>query len=786
MSAYLTNRDLPKSPALESKRELDSAAGFEQKAGHAGLLLTDELQTATERCRKKVQAIAKDCRERNFRFRDIEFDLEEDKERCLHGLETSEENRHSPSDVLRVTKIFEQPQFFIDGARSSDICQGTIGDCWFMSAMTAVCSMEGLIDRICVARDEQVGVYGFIFYRNSGWVDVIIDDLLYTNVPKYEELSVTEKRIYHNDKEQFNLRARKGGKSLYFAKSTTENETWVPLLEKAYAKIHGDYASLKGGSESEAIEDMTGALSTTFHVHDILDTDKFWDEQLLNANKNVLFGCLLDSMVGPNADSKVKGLYTLHSYSVLNALEVAGKRFLRLRNPWGESEWTGRWSDGSKEWTPEWLARLPELKHKFGDDGEFLMEYEDFLKTWTMIERSRLFDADWKMSSTWLNVNSRSFPCAWNFGDVSFTFSVTEDTPAVIVLSRLDERYFRELSGFYYWTMDFKVYRKDAPVEEPYARSTHTVFWKRSVNVELKNLEAGEYVVHVRLDRDERREKSYYKDSVKKWNHRKLSKVLAEAAVSKSIAANFDPTELDVFLPNPLENYAGQDLNALEISHYEESQTRLPVREVAPASISVPSTETKECHEKGDDAQSESSSVVLVEKGDCVEWQKIGHDKNKESKNDENDSSSQDKRDPPPPNNSVADPRTTSEIPIRTKESDEIHEGFNCDECNVAPIVGPRYHCLDATCIDYDLCSKCMAANKHDQNHRMLCIRNPVDASKLKDTVGEDEDNTITLGLRLYTKGDSVAKISGQLRHGNFIGWTKKDKRSATASISLS
>jgi hypothetical protein len=99
-----------------------------------------------------------------------------------------------------------------------------------------------------------------------------------------------------------------------------------------------------------------------------------------------------------------------------------GKRFLRLRNPWGEKEWKGPWSDGAKEWTPEWLERLPELKHKFGDDGEFLMEYKDFLKTWNWIERSRLFDSEWKMSAMWMNVNSRSFPCAWNFGDVSCKF----------------------------------------------------------------------------------------------------------------------------------------------------------------------------------------------------------------------------------------------------------------------------------------------------------------------------------------------------------------------------
>ena len=47
---------------------------------------------------------------------------------------------------------------------------------------------------------------------------------------------------------------------------------------------------------------------------------------------------------------------------------------------WGMSEWTGRWSDGSKEWTQEWLEILPKLGHTFGDDGQFVMECELFLK----------------------------------------------------------------------------------------------------------------------------------------------------------------------------------------------------------------------------------------------------------------------------------------------------------------------------------------------------------------------------------------------------------------------
>lgn len=81
--------------------------------------------------------------------------------------------------------------------------------------------------------------------------------MLFTNAPKWEELTKEEKDLYH-DKDQFNKISRKGGKILTFAKSGAHGETWVPLIEKAYAKFYGCYNHLQGGFPREAIEDLTG------------------------------------------------------------------------------------------------------------------------------------------------------------------------------------------------------------------------------------------------------------------------------------------------------------------------------------------------------------------------------------------------------------------------------------------------------------------------------------------------------------------------------------------------
>ena len=61
--------------------------------------------------------------------------------------------------VKRVSEIFQEPQFFIDGAGATDVYQGQGGDCWFLAALMAICAKrKDLIEEtLCVARDEKVG-----------------------------------------------------------------------------------------------------------------------------------------------------------------------------------------------------------------------------------------------------------------------------------------------------------------------------------------------------------------------------------------------------------------------------------------------------------------------------------------------------------------------------------------------------------------------------------------------------------------------------------------------------
>ncbi|RXG45144.1 hypothetical protein VDGE_30045 [Verticillium dahliae] len=420
-------------------------------------------------CRTKVRKIVDECRAVNQKYRDPHFDLEFDlkfgSRNCLDSLWNIKDREPPdpllrPRSIKRVVDIFDEPQFYIDDATAND----------------------------------EVGVYGFVFHRDAEWFSVIIDDKLYLTKPDYDE-SYLERNLW-DDRERINSEDayrkiyQSNSGALYFAQCENPNETWLPLLEKAYAKAHGDYSAIEGGFTGEAVEDLTGGVTTELYTTDILSKEVFWKQKLLRVNQDCLISC--STGFASRGRGERNGIVEMHAYSIMKAVELNGERLVHLKNPWGKGEWKGAWSDGSKEWTPEWLRQL---NHTFGDDGAFWISYTDLLKKYSMFDVTRLFGSDWTSKTKWTTLE---VPWVSDYHKTSFALTITRAGPVVIVLSQLDDRYFRGLEGQYRFDLGFRLHR--AGDGEAYVvRSEPAYRMRRSVNVEL-DLEAGDYEVHVRVE----------------------------------------------------------------------------------------------------------------------------------------------------------------------------------------------------------------------------------------------------------------------------------------------
>lgn len=132
----------------------------------------ESYREARAHCEQSVRKIIDECQAVNQKYTDVHFDLERDlkvtmKRDCIDGLVQDDEDRDTPDDVKRVTDLFDDPRFYSEGAGFDDIIQGATGDCWMMSAFSVLSCSEHLIRRVCVIQDQEVGVYGFVFFRGK-------------------------------------------------------------------------------------------------------------------------------------------------------------------------------------------------------------------------------------------------------------------------------------------------------------------------------------------------------------------------------------------------------------------------------------------------------------------------------------------------------------------------------------------------------------------------------------------------------------------------------------------
>ncbi|KAF8797221.1 Calpain-A like protein [Argiope bruennichi] len=275
---------------------------------------------------------------------------------------------HGAIEWLRPSEICSNPRLFVEGATRFDVVQGELGDCWLLAAVANLTLNDSLFYRV-VPNDQSfisdyAGVFHFRFWQYGRWVDIVVDDRLPTCDGR-----------------------------LVFMHSKHHNEFWSALLEKAYAKLHGSYEALKGGTACEAMEDFTGGVTEVYEL------DKAPSNFYRILHKAFERWSLMSCSIEPDPNvlemEMPNGLIKGHAYSItkVKLMEVQTPRLrgkiplLRVRNPWGnECEWRGAWSDRS----PEWSLITPEEKEalglRFDADGEFWISYKDFMENFHRVE----------------------------------------------------------------------------------------------------------------------------------------------------------------------------------------------------------------------------------------------------------------------------------------------------------------------------------------------------------------------------------------------------------------
>lgn len=210
-------------------------------------------------------------------------------------------------------------------------------------------------------------------------------------------------------------------------------QLWVPLLEKAYAKVHGSYRAISGGHVAEAFLDLTGSPTVVYDLHSQdFEPRRFWADLMRYRRRRLPMGC--------GTSASAAGIVGMHAYSLLDVREVRDVgvgffrdqmergamgnvsgftefdgtvRLLRIRNPHGKGEWRGDFSDGSDKWRQLLAHRgsrlgrdgdpcdgvppigsSPALERTMKDDGTFWIDYDHFLMGFSNVDVVLAFEGN--------------------------------------------------------------------------------------------------------------------------------------------------------------------------------------------------------------------------------------------------------------------------------------------------------------------------------------------------------------------------------------------------------
>ncbi len=231
-----------------------------------------------------------------------------------------------------------------------------LGNCWFLAAASSLAEQPQRMEKVFLnnkADLNDAGIYGVNLYSLGVPHTVIVDDY----VPHFEW----------------------NGKTMSpFSKISRDNAMWMQILEKAFAKYHGNYAHIDAGNPPTAVRIINGSPNIKIANIGREDPNKLWAKLM----KHDAAGDIMNAGTWGNDDSHTdaNGLMQGHAFTLLGVTQLDdGTRIVKLRNPHGTDHYKGPWSDDDPRWNnPSVAAQAGFRKNK--NDGIIHMDLATFMQ----------------------------------------------------------------------------------------------------------------------------------------------------------------------------------------------------------------------------------------------------------------------------------------------------------------------------------------------------------------------------------------------------------------------
>jgi hypothetical protein len=208
---------------------------------------------------------------------------------------------------------------FIDEPTAADVRQGAIGNCYFPAALASVAAARPDVIKNMI-KDNGDGTYTVKFtpssYGGAGRpVEIKVDGDLYARSyggPIY-------------------------GSSLGGSTAADKMELWYPLIEKAYAQWKGSYDTIGNGGVAGKVMSEVMGKGYKYEYISSSNKDRVYEmiKRAAEGNQPMAAGTYGTSEAARYTNT---GVYANHAYSVLGVEEENGTKYVKIRNPWGQSE----------------------------------------------------------------------------------------------------------------------------------------------------------------------------------------------------------------------------------------------------------------------------------------------------------------------------------------------------------------------------------------------------------------------------------------------------------------